>query len=132
MTIKKKLSVKGRLNSLENALSGLRDMLSTEPNAWIHLVATIIVLLLSAWLKISAGAFVAIVIAIGGVWMAEAFNTVLELVVDLVSSEEYSAPAKRAKDIAAAAVLIWTIAASLIGFIVLGPPLYARIIHFLS
>lgn len=124
---KKKLSVKSRLNSFQNAMSGLVDMLSTEPNAWLHLIATIIVLFLSWWLQISAGAFLAIVIAIGGVWMAEAFNTVLEIVVDIVSSGEYSVPAKRAKDIAAAAVLIWTLAAALIGLIVLGPPLYARL-----
>jgi len=132
MKKKKRLSVKSRLNSLQNAMAGVQDMLLTEPNAWVHLAATIIVLALSWWLQISAGAFVAIVIAIGGVWMAEAFNTVLEIVVDIVSSGQYSEAAKRAKDIAAAAVLIWTLAASLIGFITLGPPLYLRLLPFLS
>ncbi len=133
MTPKKgKLSVKSRVSSLKHAFSGLVDMLLTEPNAWVHMIATVLVLLMSWWLQISIGGFVAIVIAIGGVWMAEAFNTVLEIVVDLVSSGQYSDAAKRAKDIAAAAVLIWTVAASLIGFIVLGPPLYARLLPLFS
>ena len=132
MKKKSPMSIKGRMKSFRNAISGLKDMLLTEPNAWIHLVATVAVLFLSVWLQIDAKSFVAIMIAIGGVWMAEAFNTVLELVVDIVSSGQYSEPAKRAKDIAAAAVLIATMTASIIGLIILGPPFYRHVAAFFS
>lgn len=98
-------------------------MLLTEPNAWLHAVATLIVIFLSWWLQIDRISFAFIMVAVVAVWMAEAFNTVLELTVDIVTSEQYSLAARRAKDIAAAAVLIATIGATLIGLIILGPPL---------
>lgn len=128
MKSSKSFSVGARLASFSHALSGLADMLTTEPNAWIHATATLIVLALSWWLRIPEEAFACTVIAIVAVWMAEAFNTVLELVVDMVAGGKFSAPAKRAKDIAAAAVLITTLGAIAIGVVVLGPRLYSRLL----
>lgn len=105
-------------------------MLTTEPNAWIHAVATAFVFILSWWLQIDQQRFALIVIAVVAVWVAEAFNTVLELMVDMVTSKQYSVLAKRAKDIAAAAVLIASIGAVLIGVVILGPALYLRVFSF--
>ena len=62
-------------------------------------------------------------IGIGLVWMAELMNTAVEAVVDLVSPE-FNPLAKVAKDTAAAAVLAASLAASVVGLLVFGPPLW--------
>ena len=61
-------------------------------------------------------------IAIAAVWIAEAFNTVIEMLVDIVEPT-YTPQAKRAKDVAAAAVLITSVGSAILGVIILGPPL---------
>ena len=59
-------------------------------------------------------------------WVAETFNTVLEILVNMVSPR-YTAVAKRAKDIAAAAVLVAAIGAFIVGLVLLGIPLLERL-----
>lgn len=115
-----------RIKSFFNASRGLRDILSTEHNAWVHAAFTVGVLFLSWWLRISADEFVLIMIFVCLVWIAEAFNTVLELVIDIVSPQ-YSCSARRAKDMAAAAVLFASLGAFIAGMILLGPPLLLRL-----
>ena len=112
--------VVSRIKSFYHAIAGLRDIMSTEHNAWIHAIFTVISLFLATWLRIDFMEFVLIIIVITLVWVAEAFNTVLEIVVDMVSPE-YTQFAKRAKDIAAGAVLVAAIAAAIIGLIILVP-----------
>ena len=112
-------------------MTGLRDMLRTEHNAWVHALATILALEFSWWLGIDRTGFVLILIAVVFVWVAEAFNTVLEIMANLVVGERYSRSVKRAKDIAAAAVLIAAMGAIGIGLTVLGPPLWDRLAPFL-
>jgi len=60
------------------------------------------------------------------VWIAEFINTALEAVVDLASPAHHPL-AKVGKDVGAAAVLIAALAAVLIGLLILGPPLWARV-----
>ena len=60
------------------------------------------------------------VVAIALVWMAEAFNTAIEAVVDLVTPD-YKKLAKVGKDCGAAAVLIAAIGAAVIGFLIFLP-----------
>lgn len=60
------------------------------------------------------------------VWVAEFANTAIEAAVD-VASPDHHPLAKVAKDVSAAAVLIAVLAAVIIGLLVLGPPLWARI-----
>ncbi len=67
-----------------------------------------------------------IVIAIAMVWTSEFLNTALEAVVDLASPERHYL-AKVGKDVGAAAVLIAAASAALIGFLIIGPPLWARL-----
>jgi diacylglycerol kinase (ATP) len=114
-----------RIKSIGHALRGLKDILSTEHNAWIHAVSTILSLSLALWLRIDFVEFVLIILVITLVWVAEAFNTVLEIVVNMVSPR-YSKVAKRAKDIAAGAVLVAAIGAAMVGLALLLPPLCAK------
>ena len=110
-----------------HAFSGFADMLATEPNAWIHGIATCVVLFLAWWLQIDRQSFAFVLIAVVTVWVAEAFNTVLEIMVDMVTTGKYSLAAKRAKDIAAAGVLIASLGAVLIGIAVFSLPLYDKL-----
>ena len=126
MKPKKEFSVFDRIKSIEHAIRGLKDILKTEHNAWVHSFMTVMALGFAFWLNVGAVKFCFIVLAIVSVWAAEAFNTVYEILVDFMSPE-YSVAAKRAKDIAAAGVLFASIGAFAIGVIIFGPPLYEKI-----
>ena len=118
--------LRDRIKSFFNAFQGLRDILLTEHNAWVHAVVTVMVLALAWWLNVKPMEFVLILIFICLVWIAESFNTVLELVIDIVSTQ-YSHSARRAKDMAAAAVLFASVGAFIAGLAILGPPLLNRL-----
>ncbi len=123
---KKSLSPAEIAKTLGHAFEGVRDILKTEHMAWFHSIMTVAVLLLCWWLQLETLEFCFIVLAIVSVWVAEAFNTVFEILTDFVSPD-YSIPAKRAKDMAAAAVLISCLGALSLGLLILGPALYQRL-----
>lgn len=95
-------------------------MLKSQQNAWIHAFATIVVVIAGFVLNISSGEWCLLVLAIMAVWMAEALNTAFEFLAD-VASPEFHPLVKKAKDVAAGAVLISAIGAIVIGIIVFGP-----------
>ena len=64
-----------------------------------------------------------IVFAIATVMACEAMNTAVELIVDRISPEHHPLSGK-AKDVAAAAVLISAIGAAVVGAIIFGPKLW--------
>lgn len=133
MRRRSRFSIVSRLESIKFAARGFRDMLLTEPNAWVHAVFTLLAFDLAWWLKIDRTGFAFVIISIVTVWVAEAFNTVLEIMADLVvTPERYSRTVKRAKDIAAGAVLAASAGAFTVGLIILGPPLYDRLAPFLA
>ncbi len=112
-----------RLKAFGYAFSGWWFVIRTQPNAWIHLAATVAVIILSFVLRISAYGWALIALAIALVWIAEFLNTALEAVVDLASNHEHHELARVGKDVGAAAVLIAAITSIVIGLLVLGPPL---------
>lgn len=112
-----------RLASFGHALRGVAVLLR-QPNARIHVVAAVLATALGWALRISAGEWLAVVLAIALVIGAEALNTALECVVDLVSPQ-WHALARDAKDTAAAAVLVCSAGALVVGLIVFGPRLWA-------
>lgn len=116
------------IQSFRYAFSGLRYVLSTGRNARIQVSIAGLVALTAAWLDLPASEWALLVLTMGAVLAAEAGNTSLEAVVDLASPEVHEL-AKIAKDAAAAAVLCLAIAAAVVGFLVLGPPLVARIME---
>lgn len=118
--------IKSRIQSIKHAIIGWQHVIRTQQNAWIHLLATILVVILSIWLQISLSNWIAILLVIGIVWMAEFLNTALEVIVDLASPEQHPL-AKVGKDVGAAAVLIAAWIAIVIGILVLGPPLLHKI-----
>ncbi len=120
MSEKKGFSLVARLKSFGYAFEGLAFMLRTQHNAWLHLVASLAVTAAGFVLHVTNDDWRWLIAAMGLVWMAETFNTAVEYVCDTVSPG-YSETVKRAKDIAAGAVLICALAAAAIGAITLGP-----------
>ena len=112
--------ISGRLKSFVYAFAGLRFMLRTQHNAWLHSCATGIVIGVGFDLRISLADWRWLIVAIAMVWVAETFNTAVEYVCDVVSPG-HSVAVKHAKDIAAGAVLICAFAAVLIGGFTLWP-----------
>ena len=117
---------RARARSFGYALAGWKFLLHSQHNAWIHLAISAAVFLLGTWLGLSRLEWAAIVLAMGLVWTAELLNTAVEAAVDLSTAEDHKL-ARVAKDTAAGAVLASACAAALVGLLVLGPPLWARL-----
>jgi len=113
-------TVKSRIKSFSYAVQGVSYLLRSQHNAWIHLLATVIVIALSWYFSLSRWEWSVLILAIAGVWTAEALNTSLECLADACHPEQHPL-IKRAKDVAAAAVLLFSLAAMLIGIIVFWP-----------
>ena len=120
----KPFSTRQRLRSFVYAFAGLRAVLRTEHNTWIHLALTIAAALVGFALSISPMEWIALVIVFAMVWIAELFNTVFEKLSDLYTTEPHR-QIKIIKDMAAAAVLVAAIAAFVVGCIIFLPKLIA-------
>ena len=116
-----------RLLSFKYALLGLKDLMASEPNARIHLGMAALALIMGWWLQLSTLEWALIVLCISMVLAAEAFNTAIEHLTDLVSPD-FHPLAGKTKDVAAAAVLLSAAGAALTGLVVLGPKLWSKLI----
>lgn len=105
------------VKSFGYAFSGLRTLIAGERNMPIHIVASLIVIVLGLWYGLSTVKWCLILFAMAGVWIAEAFNTALERLCNVVS-KEYHPLIKQVKDISAAAVLIAAIVALITGALI--------------
>ncbi len=119
----RKFSWKERGNSFTYAWDGIKAVLRTEHNTWIHLALTVVALSLGFILKISAGEFMGLIIVMTMVWTAEIFNTAIEKTMDFISKERHP-QIKLVKDLAAAAVLITALSAIIVGAIIFIPKLF--------
>lgn len=113
-----------RSQSFNHAFNGLRVLFDETPNALIHLIAAAIAVALGFLFGISGGEWLAIIIVIGLVLSMEAMNSALERVSDYVCHKEYHPLIKKAKDLAAAAVLITALAALAVGIIIFLPKIF--------
>ena len=117
---------RSRLESFGYSLAGWLYMLRWQKNTRIMSVASVAVLLLSAWLQLDRLEWALIIIAITIVWLTEFLNAGIEAAID-VATQEYHPMAQVGKDVASAAVLLGVIASVLVGLLVLGPSLLARL-----
>lgn len=114
--------MRARLGSFVYAWRGLRALFGSEHNSWIHAAATLAALVAGLVLGLSRLEWAAVVVAVALVWIAEALNTAIEVVCDLVQPEPHPLVAL-AKDLAAGAVLVAAIAAAAVGLLVYLPHL---------
>jgi diacylglycerol kinase (ATP) len=113
-------SIRSRLKSFRFAMDGIAAFFKREHNAWLHFLATIAVFTLAALVGVDKNELLALVFAIGFVWVAEIFNTCIERIMDFISDQRH-AEIKFIKDLAAGAVLIAALTALVVGAVVFIP-----------
>jgi diacylglycerol kinase (ATP) len=113
-----------RVRSFRYALRGIVWMLGSQHNAWIHALATLVVLGAGFAVGLERSDWIAVTLAIMAVWTAEALNTAFEFLCD-VASPEFHPLVERAKDVAAGAVLLSALGSVAIAGLVFVPRLAA-------
>lgn len=105
------------IDSLSNALRGLRLALATQRHLRFHAGVTMVVVVAGIYLSITPAEWGLVVLAIGLVITSELVNTAIETVVDLIEPRQHPLAGK-AKDIAAGAVFVAACTAVVIGVFV--------------
>jgi diacylglycerol kinase (ATP) len=115
-----------RLKSFGYALQGIGFALKTQHNAWLHLFATSLIGVIGWFFQVNAADWRWLIMCIALVWFAELINTAFEYLCDIIAPE-FHISVKRAKDIAAGAVLVCAFGAAIIGITVFWP--YFMVFH---
>ena len=115
-----KARIKSQIASFGHAISGIGTLVSTQPHARFHGLATLLAVGLGFFLRLSTFEWAGILGAVAMVWVAEALNTAIEFLADEVTLERKPL-IKKAKDTAAGAVLIAACCAALIGSLIFIP-----------
>lgn len=126
---KHRFSMKERFGSFVYAGRGFRWLLH-EHNTWIHLVATLCVIVVGLWVSLSLLEWAIAIILMGGVWITEALNTAIERLCDHVTPEHHP-EIGRIKDISAAAVLLSAIVAVAAGLCIFVPAIIDKVTHIM-
>ena len=111
-----------------HASRGIVTAAREQQNLRIHLCVILPVVIFGVYLDLTAVEWAIIILTIGVVVVAELLNTAIEYTVDLVSPE-FHPLAKKAKDVAAAAVLMSAFIATLIALTIFGNKLFNLLIQ---
>jgi diacylglycerol kinase len=114
------------VRSFAFAIAGAAYLFRTQRNARIHLLIGAVACGAGAWLHISRAEWAVVIFTIALVIILEGINTAIEAVVDL-ASPQFHPLAKVAKDVGAGMVLIAAIASVIVGLLIFGPPLWAKL-----
>jgi diacylglycerol kinase (ATP) len=120
MTDTRAFTFTGRLRSVRYAVRGVRLMLASQHNAWVHAAATVIVTVAGFIAQLNHSEWCWLVVAMMAVWTAEAINTAFEFLCD-VASPDFHPLVEKAKDVAAGAVLLSAIGSVIVGLLIFGP-----------
>jgi diacylglycerol kinase len=116
-----------RLESFQYAFAGIWHTFKTQRNAQIHLVIATIILILAFILELELVEWAVLALTTGFVISTEMLNTVAEAAMDYATND-FNPQVKLVKDVAAGAVLVAAITAVVVGLLILGPPLLARLL----
>ncbi|HKP19856.1 MAG TPA: diacylglycerol kinase [Gaiellaceae bacterium] len=105
------------VESFNFAVEGIIHVLRTHRNMRIHFAAAVVVLVLALWIGVDRIELIALLLSISFVLIAEMVNSAIEAAIDVATSS-FDPLAKLAKDIAAGAVLIASINAVVVGYLV--------------
>lgn len=108
------------------AIAGIWTATKTQRNMRIHWAAAAAATALGVWLGLSPAEWALLALVCAAVPAAECMNTAVEAAVDLASPARHPL-AKRAKDCAAAAVLLCALGAMAVGLLLFLPKLLARL-----
>lgn len=120
---RRRFSIVARMKSATHAWRGVGIIVRSTHNMWVHIFFALFAIWLGFILKISNMEWIAVLFAIAFVIVAEAFNTAIEIDIDL-TSPEYHPYARDTKDVAAGAVLLSGVFAFIVGAIVFLPKLF--------
>ena len=107
------------VRSFGYAIEGIVAALK-EQNLRFHVLAALVVFGASIWTGISITEWCIVILVVFGMFTVELLNTAIERVVDLASPDIHPL-AKAAKDIAAGAVLVFSVASVIIGILIFLP-----------
>jgi diacylglycerol kinase (ATP) len=110
------------LRSFLYAFRGIEELVRTQRNARVHLLAVAVVVVAGLLLGLDRPEWLAVTVICTLVLALEGVNTAIEAVVDL-ASPQYHDLARRAKDVAAGAVLIAALGALIIAALIVLPRL---------
>ncbi|MGN8160709.1 diacylglycerol kinase family protein [Salinisphaera sp. SWV1] len=110
----------GCIRSMRYAIAGIGELLVSQHNARVHAAATAVVVCLGLAVGVTPIEWCVLILAITTVWVAEALNTAFELLCD-VASPDFHPVVKKAKDVAAGAVLLSALGSVAVGLIVFLP-----------
>lgn len=119
------MRLKRLIKSFNFAISGVITALKSEPNMKIHFFISFVVLFMSLFFNFSRVELILLLLTIGMVITAEMFNTAAEKTIDLIT-EEYHPIAKLVKDVAAGAVLVTSVIAVIVAYLLF----FDRIGHY--
>ena len=111
------------MHSFIYAWRGIVNMMLNEHNAWIHSIAAVGVVIAGLCFGITRMEWIIIILCIGLVFAAEAFNTAIERLANVVSPD-WNEMIGKAKDLAAGAVLLISVAVAIVGLIVFIPYIF--------
>ena len=120
MSTTKPFIIEDRIKSFGFAFKGIQTFIKTQHNSWIHCVASILVLFLGYFLKVTINEWCMLIFSIAIVVISEMLNTAIEFICDFISPQIHP-QIKKIKDIAAGAVLVAVFAAVIIGTIIFLP-----------
>ncbi len=116
--------LKQRIASFKYAFTGMTEVIQSQANPKIHILAALITILGGWFFTISTEEWCLVIICITSVLGAESLNSAIEYLTDLVSPE-FHPLAKKTKDAAAAGVLWVAIGALLVGLVIFLPKVLA-------
>ena len=119
------------LVSFRCASAGFWYVVKTQRNMQIHLCVAALVIVLGLYLSLEWMHWALLGLTMGFVMVAEMFNTVAEAALD-AATPYYHPLVKIAKDVAAGAVLVTAVVSVIVGLVVMGPPLWLKILEWLG
>ncbi len=120
---KKEFSIIARMKSVTHAWRGVLVFFKTTQNSWVQSSCFLLEIILAIIFRISSTEWILIILSGGLLLVAEAFNTAIEIDIDL-TSPEYHPFARDTKDVAAGAVLLMATLATIVGLIIFLPKIF--------
>ncbi len=114
------------LESVNCAIEGILWAAKTQRHLRWHFLSALGVLAAAAFYRLTPLEFILLCLAIALVLLTELINTAIEVVVDMLCPE-FSVAAQRAKDVAAGAVLVTSVGAAVIGYLVFSPYVFGDV-----
>ena len=112
------------IQSFKYAFKGIETVFKEERNMKTHVFLGALTLFLCLFLHLTVHEWTWILLSIFMIWIMEIWNTVIENLVEPTTNHTYHPLAKKAKDMAAAAVLLTAFFSVIVGALILIPKIY--------